>query len=147
MNPKKVAKVANEDIKVAKVGYFCCEICDYKTSKKYNLTKHKTTKKHKSEVAKSSNINPFKCEKCEKVYKHRRGLWSHKKKGKCVSSKYPQSPQNCPQSPQSETPKMKCPESEMNENLSTENILLKIIEEKDNQILTLMKLLAKKSSY
>ena len=48
---------------------------------------------------------------------------------------------------------MKCPEAEMSENLSTENIVIKleeifekIIEEKDNQILTLMKLLAKKSS-
>ena len=132
---KKVAKVANEDIKVAKVaGSFYCEYCDYNTSKKHNLTKHEMTKKHKLEVAKSSKITIFKCENCDKTYKHRRGLWSHKKKGKCVSSKCPQSPQNCPQSPQSETPKMKCPESEMSENLSIAQSLLKIIEEKDKII-------------
>jgi hypothetical protein len=149
---KKVAKVANEDIKVAKVGgYFCCEICDYKTSKKYNLTKHKTTKKHKTEVAKSSNINPFKCEKCEKVYKHKRGLWSHNRKGKCASSKYPQCPQNVLICPQIEMSKMKCPEIEMSKKLAKrkehENKeLVKIIGTLVKQNQTLMNQLTKNVS-
>ena len=40
--------VTNDDKKVAKVAkIFSCDICNYKCNKKYNLTKHLTTVKHK----------------------------------------------------------------------------------------------------
>ena len=70
---------------------FYCEFCDYITSKKANYDKHITTPKHQrmtedyiggQKVAKSSQkvaSQTFKCE-CGKIYKHRQGLWKHKKK-------------------------------------------------------------------
>jgi hypothetical protein len=70
--------------------YFYCEFCNYNTSKKVNYDKHKITSKHKrmtedyiggQKVAKSSqkvDNYTFKCE-CGKNYKHRQGLWKHKK--------------------------------------------------------------------
>jgi hypothetical protein len=138
--------------------FFCCNICDYKCRHKRDFNRHLTTRKHIKRVKEETpKITIFKCENCDKTYKHRRGLWSHKKKGKCASSKCPQSPQNCPQSPQSGMSKMKCPESEMSENLSenlsNENIVIKLvekfektIEKKDDQIFTLMNMLAKNGS-
>jgi hypothetical protein len=149
---KKVAKVANGYIKVAKVaGLFNCEYCDYDTSKKHNLTKHKTTKKHKLEVAKSSTINQFKCENCGKKYKRSQGLSKHKKKceTECIHdvSKVSKNVSNVSKSGMS---KMKCPEAEMSENLSTENELLqkfnkleKTIEKKDEQIFSLINIISK----
>jgi hypothetical protein len=72
-------KVANE---------FYCEFCDYKCCKKYNWDKHISTTKHKF-ATNSNNLATdewqkgqkelFKCEKCEKKYKDRTGLWRHKK--------------------------------------------------------------------
>ena len=72
--------------KVAKSStYFCCETCDYNTSRKSNYEKHLQTLKHMSvtpgdagdaKVAKSSN---FICEKCKKCYNSRNGIWRHKK--------------------------------------------------------------------
>lgn len=69
---------------------FYCKICDYNTSKKTNYDKHIITHKHQrmtedyiggQKVAKSSQkvaSLTFKCE-CGKKYKHRQGLWKHKK--------------------------------------------------------------------
>jgi len=69
---------------------FYCEICDYITSKKTNYDKHIITPKHQrmtedyiggQKVAKSSQkvaSHTFECE-CGKIYKHRQGLWKHKK--------------------------------------------------------------------
>jgi len=69
---------------------FYCEYCDYITSKKTNYDKHIITPKHQrmtedyiggQKVAKSSqkvSYQTFKCE-CGKIYKHRQGLWKHKK--------------------------------------------------------------------
>jgi hypothetical protein len=69
-------KMANE---------FYCEYCDYKCCKKYNWDKHISTTKHKS-ATNSNNLatdewqkGQFKCEKCDKKYKDRTGLWRHKK--------------------------------------------------------------------
>jgi hypothetical protein len=74
--------------KVAQLFY--CEFCDYNTSKKNNYCKHINTSKHKrvtqndiggQKVAKSSQkvVNQiFTCE-CGKNYRHRQGLWKHKK--------------------------------------------------------------------
>ena len=72
---------------------FCCEICDYHTSKKYNLDKHLTTPKHLNRCkinTLSTNINIFvakvaapnvviNCANCEKTFGCRSGLWRHKK--------------------------------------------------------------------
>jgi hypothetical protein len=70
---------------------FYCVFCDYYTSKKTNYDKHIITPKHLrmtedyiggQKVAKSSQkvaALTFKCE-CGKIYKHRQGLWKHKKK-------------------------------------------------------------------
>jgi hypothetical protein len=79
MTDKKVAKVAN---------IFCCDICDYYTSKKFNLSKHLTT--HKQEILTNTDKNTdnlvakvakFNCE-CGKIYKHRQSLFTHRKKCK-----------------------------------------------------------------
>ena len=68
---------------------FVCKICDYDTSKKSNYVKHLLTDKHAVslagdvgdatcdiKVAKSSLLI---CEKCNKSYNSRNGLWKHKK--------------------------------------------------------------------
>ena len=76
--------------KVAKSSpNFCCNICDYTTSKKYNYEKHLLTGKHilamvgNQKVAKcrkSSNPPLFTCQTCKKTYSDNSGLWKHKKK-------------------------------------------------------------------
>jgi hypothetical protein len=72
--------------KVAQI--FCCESCDYVTSKRSSYDKHLLTAKHKK-VTKcnkkllkscSDDLNIiFTCENCNKDYKSRVGLWRHKK--------------------------------------------------------------------
>jgi hypothetical protein len=148
MNKKKSNK-SKEDAK--RVKEYFCKICDFKCRTKFNYNRHLSTPKHiKKKSEKENNCYQFKCENCDKKYKHRRGLWSHKKKGKCVSSKYPQSPQNILICPQTEMSKMKCPESEMSENLEKrkehENKeLVKIIGTLVKQNQTLMNQLTKNS--
>uniref|UniRef100_A0A6C0F4N3 C2H2-type domain-containing protein n=1 Tax=viral metagenome TaxID=1070528 RepID=A0A6C0F4N3_9ZZZZ len=86
MLTSKLQKVAKE---------YCCPVCDYNTIRKSSFDKHILTAKHLSltksaisltnlteklpKVANSS-IKLFTCENCDKVYKSRVGLWSHKKK-------------------------------------------------------------------
>ena len=83
--------VTNDDKKVAKVAkIFSCDICNYKCNKKYNLTKHLTTVKHKimlldeqkminddQKVEKVANKS-FECD-CGNKYKYKQGLSRHKK--------------------------------------------------------------------
>jgi hypothetical protein len=65
---------------------YCCNYCDYTTSKKSNIDHHLNTKKHESMVSKL-NSNDFKpkqaakysCKNCGKEYKDNSGLWRHKK--------------------------------------------------------------------
>jgi hypothetical protein len=67
---------------------YCCEVCDYSTSRSDNYAKHLLTAKHK--MATNGNIKVGKvgkvgescycCELCKKHYKSRKGLWSHNKK-------------------------------------------------------------------
>jgi len=68
---------------------FCCLVCDYTTSKKYNYDKHMSTWKHVSQsggnekkVAKVATIN---CDKCGFKYVTNSGLWKHKQKCKAVT--------------------------------------------------------------
>jgi hypothetical protein len=69
---------------------FCCEICNYSTSKKSSYSKHLLSMKHLelTEVNKISNKscpkvayenNDFNCKLCSKVFKSRVGLWKHNK--------------------------------------------------------------------
>ncbi len=64
---------------------FYCEKCDYTTGKKYNIDKHFLTSKHlkttnNNDLVGKSSKKTYMCEKCEKVYNDRAGLWRHNKK-------------------------------------------------------------------
>ena len=69
---------------------FCCEICDYNTSRKSSYNKHLLTAKHseltnvnkklQKSCEKVANCQNFECETCNKEYKSRVGLWKHKSK-------------------------------------------------------------------
>jgi hypothetical protein len=69
---------------------FICKTCDYKTSKKSSYDKHLSTVKHSISLAGDTgdatcDIKVAKscfliCEKCNKSYNSRNGLWKHKKK-------------------------------------------------------------------
>jgi len=82
---------------------FCCEICDYICCKQSDYTKHLMTLKHK----KRTNGLPlddvlshtmfFQCS-CGNQYKHRQGLWKHKKK--CCNTNIAES--SAPKTEQSE---------------------------------------------
>jgi hypothetical protein len=68
---------------------FCCNTCDYNTSRKSQFERHLSSDKHKyRQLATNSNQKvpecsaAFNCE-CGKKYKDRTGLWRHKKK--CVA--------------------------------------------------------------
>ena len=79
--------VAKSGKKVANNYY--CEKCDYKCSKIYNWKKHIGTSKHQQEThgniletpsgKKEHNESHNCCEKCNKEFKTRSGLWKHKK--------------------------------------------------------------------
>lgn len=63
---------------------FCCEKCDYTTSRKSQYDRHLLTSKHQKEtMSPFSDDNEgqhhnFICN-CGKEYKHRQGLWRHEK--------------------------------------------------------------------
>ncbi len=72
---------------------YLCELCDYKSSKKYSWIRHTMTSKHIMETngnhletqkgqkgQKGQNIKVYCCEKCSREYNNRSGLWKHKKK-------------------------------------------------------------------
>jgi hypothetical protein len=68
---------------------FSCEYCHYKCNKNSEYIKHLLTPKHIGNASgmsarKTSSHNKiaktnYDCKNCEKVYKSRKGLWSHKK--------------------------------------------------------------------
>ena len=74
------------------VKSYVCNICDYTCSKKSSWEQHNLTAKHKNKHEMMTNsdtevnqLNYFNEEKehecsCGKTYKHRQGLWIHKKK-------------------------------------------------------------------
>ena len=61
-----------------------CEKCNYGTDKKFNIEKHLLTKKHiKASTSDGSDEKVEKdyiCQKCNKIYLSRNGLWCHSKK-------------------------------------------------------------------
>jgi len=78
MGYKKLQKIANS---------LSCELCDYSCCKKSDFNKHLLSSKHQKKNKMMTNDytkiaefakNIFTCE-CGKEYKHRQGLWRHKK--------------------------------------------------------------------
>jgi hypothetical protein len=67
---------------------FCCEICDYSTSRKSNMVNHLNSNKHAQEINgnnfKQILSNLFVCSDCNKSYQTNAGLWKHKNKGLCI---------------------------------------------------------------
>jgi len=81
--------VVNDSKKSLKVAqHFCCECCDYSTSKKTDYIKHLSTDKHKkrqngsdlvvNDSEKSQKVAQYQCE-CGKIYKYDSGYYRHKK--------------------------------------------------------------------
>ena len=84
----------NDNDLVAKLcSKYCCETCDYYTSKKSSFDKHFGSNKHKNNViATNSTVlvaqlcsKKYICKNCEKLFNDRSGLWRHSKK--CVTEK------------------------------------------------------------
>jgi len=73
-------------IEISKDYKFYCETCDYYTSRKSQYDRHMSTDKHKkithddvtSYIKVPQSSESYFC-KCGKEYKHRQGLWKHKK--------------------------------------------------------------------
>ena len=70
----KINKI-NEKKNVQK---FCCEPCDYKTTRKANYERHLLSLRHK--MSKNEQNSQFTCKICNKSYSDRSGLWRHSKK-------------------------------------------------------------------
>ena len=66
---------------------FCCIPCSYFCSRKSNLIKHHSTKKHLDKIQNTVVIEDgeYKCKNCVKTYKSNQGLWAHNKKCKSIS--------------------------------------------------------------
>jgi len=71
---------------------YICKTCDFITCKKTDYTRHILTAKHKlatdsnSLATKNEKIHKvFVCEKCNKEYYDRTGLWRHQKKCNCIN--------------------------------------------------------------
>lgn len=56
---------------------FKCEKCNFKCNKRGDYNRHLKTKKHNS--INNEGIKKYKCDKCDKTYMSRTGLWRHKK--------------------------------------------------------------------
>jgi hypothetical protein len=71
---------------------FYCNCCDYGTSKKSSFNDHNLSAKHQKNIIGNvleTNVNEimpkfcsitYSCEKCQKEFKNRSGLWKHNKK-------------------------------------------------------------------
>ena len=68
---------------------FLCKTCDFKCCKKGDYNRHVLTSKHqnltKTNIILHQKTSNHICDKCDKIYKSRVGLWSHKKK--CLNEK------------------------------------------------------------
>ena len=76
------------------INEYCCSICDYTTSKKFNYSKHMTTAKHlnshngNQKVAKVdknvANVANYTCNTCGSTFVTNSGLWKHNQKCKII---------------------------------------------------------------
>ena len=66
---------------------YSCIYCDFNTRKKTDYDRHLTTLKHTKHMAQlqKNEKNEYSC-KCNKIYKHRQGLWNHKIKCSYIKS-------------------------------------------------------------
>ena len=131
---------------------YICKLCDFCCRYKCDYARHVLTRRHINKTnERDEKPHPFSCENCGKKYRQSQGLSRHKKKCKNeCNANVTDVTKNVTNVTKSEMSKMKCPESERSENLSTENIVIKLvekfektIEKKDDQIFTLMNMLAK----
>ena len=78
-----MATAGNENLAKTSNVYIC-EACHYITERKSNYEGHLITAKHKtatgSHICQPISSSIYECEKCNKIYKDRTGLWKHKKK-------------------------------------------------------------------
>ena len=85
LHNKKMQGIDNEETKW--LANFVCELCDYNTSRKNNYETHLQSNKHKIKEL-TTDDNDFKqkiskkyqCQKCDKEFNDRAGLWRHNKK-------------------------------------------------------------------
>jgi hypothetical protein len=94
INPQKLAPIPqlaptpqleqsttfSTDITLKNLVKYCCNTCDYNTSKKQDYNRHLLTTKHKINTSKNSvKEKEYICKYCKKKFKERTGLWKHKK--------------------------------------------------------------------
>ena len=78
----------NDNENLAKFSkQFYCEVCDYTTSRKYNLNIHLQSERHKNNANDNDNNSilaktskKYECQNCSKIFNDRAGLWRHNKK-------------------------------------------------------------------
>ena len=66
---------------------FCCEVCYYNTSRKFNFNIHLQSERHKNNSINNDNNSflakiskQYECKNCSKIFNDRAGLWRHNKK-------------------------------------------------------------------
>lgn len=63
------------------VKKYSCEICSFHSNKAAEFNRHLLTKKHLNATDPATEKTPdHKCERCNKFYADRKGLWCHKRK-------------------------------------------------------------------
>jgi hypothetical protein len=70
---------------------YCCENCDFFTSKKTDYVRHLTTRKHKQATFATEKTNKttiHSCDNCDKEFHDRSGLWRHRKKCANMNAEY-----------------------------------------------------------
>jgi hypothetical protein len=58
---------------------FCCVECKFFTDTNCHLKQHLLTKKHLNKTTDQDTLYVYKCEKCDKSYQTKSGLWKHVK--------------------------------------------------------------------
>jgi len=113
-----------------------CDCCDYECSRKSDFKKHLLSSKHKKndKIVTNGDIKfskvseqGFVCE-CGKEYKHRQGLWSHKKK--CIGEQPPEN--NVVSDAQQPTNELVM--SLLNQNMELQKQIIELCKEKNTVI-------------
>jgi hypothetical protein len=110
--------------------YFC-KLCDFITCKKTNYDIHILTQKHIINVlATNSNTETtkkiLKCERCQKIYNDRSGLWRHKTKGKCIKNQIQNFDSNSNYGNESE---FEYEKNNKNDSLTNKDLIMMLIKE------------------